>query len=360
MDLSEPLDDATFNDIRKLWMQYKVAFFPGQKLEDDTLLAFATGRAAQRGAPLIDDASDPEKSAALYERLISEDRVDLLLGPYSSDITLTASRVVERHSFPMVATGAASAKIWEQGISNIFQIDAPAGEYMELPLALANDKGLKRIALVYADTEFPREVAAGARNMAASHGMQIVLDEAYPQESLEFAGIAGRLKAVSPDVVIGGTYFNDSVALVRAIRQTGLSPKILVMTVGPAQEDFGRQLGEAAEGVMGAIAWMRSGKMPEGEAGLLIANNFHPDRSGDVMIVFEPYFFINDFDGLTVASTHGSPWEYDTHVPMVFAGYGLPTGRVERKLQTVDIAPGIAALAGSWGSRVSRSISWAR
>ena len=75
-------------------------------------------------------------------------------------------------------------------------------------------------------------------------------------------GIAGRLKAVSPDVVIGGTYFNDSVALVRAIRQTGLTPKILVMTVGPAQEDFGRQLGEAAEGVMGAIAWMRSGKMP--------------------------------------------------------------------------------------------------
>lgn len=209
-----------------------------------------------------DDASDPEKSAALYERLISEDKVDLLLGPYSSDITLVASRVVERHNFPMVATGAASAKIWEQGFSNIFQIDAPADEYMELPLELANDKGLKRIALVYADTEFPREVAAGARKMAASHGMQVVLDEAYPQESQEFAGIAGRLKAASPDVVIGGTYFNDSVALVRAIRQTGLKPEILVMTVGPAQEGFGRQLGDEANGVMGAIAWMRSAKMP--------------------------------------------------------------------------------------------------
>ena len=209
-----------------------------------------------------DDASDPEKSAALYERLISQDKVDLLLGPYSSDITLAASRVVERHNFPMVATGAASATIWEQGFSNIFQIDAPAGEYMELPLNLANGKGLKRVALLYADTDFPREVADGARSMAAGHGMQIVLDEAYPQDSQEFDAVARRLKAADPDVVIGGTYFNDSVALVRAIRQAGLKPKIMVMTVGPAQEEFGRQLGEDANGVMGAIAWMRSGKMP--------------------------------------------------------------------------------------------------
>jgi branched-chain amino acid transport system substrate-binding protein len=209
-----------------------------------------------------DDASDPGKSAALYERLITRDRVDLLLGPYSSDITLEASRVAERHSFPMVATGASSGKIWEQGFQNIFQIDAPAEQYMELPLQLAAERGLKRIALVYADTEFPREVAAGAREMTASHGMQIVLDEAYPQNGTEFGGIAARLKAASPDVVIGGTYFNDSVALVRAIRKTGLKPEVLVMTVGPAQEDFGRQLGDDANGVMGAIAWMRSGKMP--------------------------------------------------------------------------------------------------
>jgi branched-chain amino acid transport system substrate-binding protein len=224
----------------------------------------ARGALLGRKAEIVhyDDASDPEKSAALYERLITQDKVDLLLGPYSSDITLAASRVAERHNFPMVATGASSETIWEQGFSNIFQIDAPAGDYMKLPLELANEKGLKRIALVYADTEFPREVAGGARKMAASHGMQIVLDEAYPQDSLQFGGIAARLKAAAPDVVIGGTYFKDSVALVRAIRQTGLKPEITVMTVGPAQEDFGRQLGDEADGVMGAIAWMRSGKMP--------------------------------------------------------------------------------------------------
>jgi branched-chain amino acid transport system substrate-binding protein len=209
-----------------------------------------------------DDASNPEKGAQLYERLIRQDQVDLLLGPYSSDITLAASRVAERHNFPMVATGAASSAIWEQGFRNIFQIDTPAGQYMELPLQLASEKGLKRIALVFADAEFPREVAAGVRSMAAAHGMQLVLDQAYPQDNPDFTAIAGRIRASGAQVVIGGTYFDDSVALVRAIRRAGLQPDILVLTVGPALVQFGEILGDDAEGVMGATAWMRSGKMP--------------------------------------------------------------------------------------------------
>jgi len=86
-----------------------------------------------------------------------------------------------------------------------------------------------------------------------------------------------------------------------------------------------------------------------------VIRNFHPKRSGDVFIVFEPNWFINDFDGLTVASTHGSPWNYDTYVPIVFAGAGLPPMTVDRRVLTIDIAPtlsiffGIKAPSGSVG-----------
>ncbi len=73
-------------------------------------------------------------------------------------------------------------------------------------------------------------------------------------------------------------------------------------------------------------------------------NNFNSKRSGDVFVVFEPNWFINDFDGLTVASTHGSPWNYDTYVPIVFAGAGLSPQTVDRKVHTVDIAPTLATL----------------
>lgn len=209
-----------------------------------------------------DDESDPEKSAALYEQLINRDKVDLLLGPYSSDVTLAASEVAERHGFPMVATGAASSRIWSRGHENIFQTDAPASEYMTLPLEFAKEKGLSRIALVYADVEFPREVAEGVRTLAAEHGMQIVYDKAYPNGNTEFSGIVRQIKRANPDIVIGGTYFDDSIALVRAARSDGLNPKMMVLTVGPASREFGSVLGDDANGIMGVVAWMRSGKLP--------------------------------------------------------------------------------------------------
>ena len=66
--------------------------------------------------------------------------------------------------------------------------------------------------------------------------------------------------------------------------------------------------------------------------------NYHPKRSGHIYIVTEPNWFINEFDGLSVASTHGSPWKYDTHVPIIFAGNGLSGKEVFRKVETVDVA----------------------
>ncbi len=91
---------------------------------------------------------------------------------------------------------------------------------------------------------------------------------------------------------------------------------------------------------------LRKGNLPTTDLMRAVINNFHPKRSGDVFIVFEPNWFINDFDGLTVASTHGSPWNYDTHVPIVFAGAGLKPMIVDRRVHTVDIAPTLSLLLG--------------
>ncbi len=88
---------------------------------------------------------------------------------------------------------------------------------------------------------------------------------------------------------------------------------------------------------------LRRGSVPDTDLYRAVLNNFNPKRSGDVYIVFEPNWFINDFDGLTVASTHGSPWTYDTHVPIVFAGAGLKHAVVDREVHTVDVAATLAA-----------------
>ncbi|MCK6263513.1 alkaline phosphatase family protein [Vibrio sp. ZSDE26] len=78
----------------------------------------------------------------------------------------------------------------------------------------------------------------------------------------------------------------------------------------------------------------------------MIKNNYHPARSGDVYVVFAPRTYINDFDGISVASTHGSPWRYDTHVPIIFAGMNIKQKRVSRLVTPYDVAPTLSNKLG--------------
>jgi predicted AlkP superfamily pyrophosphatase or phosphodiesterase len=91
---------------------------------------------------------------------------------------------------------------------------------------------------------------------------------------------------------------------------------------------------------------LRTASLPDTLLTRSILRNFHPKRSGDIYLVFEPNVFINDFDGLLVASTHGSPWRYDTFVPVIFAGAGLSAAKVSRSVTPYDIAPTLTNYLG--------------
>jgi predicted AlkP superfamily pyrophosphatase or phosphodiesterase len=103
------------------------------------------------------------------------------------------------------------------------------------------------------------------------------------------------------------------------------------------------------EGVSLAVSStaLSRGQLADTDMNRMVLNSYNPRRSGDVFIVFEPHWFINDFDGLTVAATHGSPWRYDTYVPVIFSGAGLKKQRVSRQIDTVDIALTLAAYVGT-------------
>ncbi|WGV99405.1 alkaline phosphatase family protein [Vibrio sp. YMD68] len=96
-------------------------------------------------------------------------------------------------------------------------------------------------------------------------------------------------------------------------------------------------------------------QVPDTRLNQLIKNNYHPARSGDIYVVFAPRSYINDMDGLQIASTHGSPWRYDTHVPVIFAGFDIEPQRISREITPYDIAPtlsnklGITQPSGSTG-----------
>lgn len=102
------------------------------------------------------------------------------------------------------------------------------------------------------------------------------------------------------------------------------------------------------EGVALAVSSqaLAKGETPETPVHRAVVNNFHLKRSGDIYVVYEPQWFIADFDGLHVACTHGSPWRYDTFVPMIFAGHDLSPQTIHREVSTVDLAVTLSAYFG--------------
>jgi predicted AlkP superfamily pyrophosphatase or phosphodiesterase len=138
------------------------------------------------------------------------------------------------------------------------------------------------------------------------------------------------------------TYFHPYLYLNREeIRRQGLDRLEVEQAVADEVSKF--------DGVTLALpsSALASGKVPETPITRLILNNYNPQRSGDIYLVFDPNRFINDFDGLTVATTHGSPWRYDTFVPIMFAGKGISAKRVSRSVETVDIAPTLSLMVGA-------------
>lgn len=138
------------------------------------------------------------------------------------------------------------------------------------------------------------------------------------------------------------TYFHPYLYLNREeIRNKGLDQAEVEQAV---VEELSRFDGVALAVSSSALA---SGRLPDTPLIRSVLRNFNPKRSGDIYLVFDPNRFINDFDGLTVAATHGSPWRYDSFVPIMFAGKEISAMHVNRRVETVDIAPTLSTLVGA-------------
>ena len=125
------------------------------------------------------------------------------------------------------------------------------------------------------------------------------------------------------------------------VRRSGLDQAKVEKAVADALMKF--------EGVALAVpsTALAEGNLPDTPLIRSVLRNYSPKRSGDIFVVFQPNHFINEFDGLIVTSTHGSPWRYDTFVPVVFAGSHLASQHVYRSIETIEVAPTLAAIVGT-------------
>ena len=223
-------------------------------------------RGALLGRPvqlvIYDDASDAARVTGLYEKLITQDKVDFLISPYSSSLTQAAAAVAERHGVPMVSV-ASSSDIWQHGYRNIFGLYTPAEANMNPVIDLAKERGLNSIALVYLDDDFPRHVAEGVRASAAANGLTVVLDQQYSPDLKAMPALAARVAAANADVVIVASYLDDAVAFAQAAKPAGVKPKLFAFTGSPAVQDFTQRVGvENVQGMLGTVQWTRGIRMP--------------------------------------------------------------------------------------------------
>jgi branched-chain amino acid transport system substrate-binding protein len=210
-----------------------------------------------RRADLIveDDRSEPETAARVYERLITQDKVDAILGPYSSPLTEAAAEITEKHRMAMVAPAAATPSIFKKGRKFIFMLPSRAEVYLEGLIDMAARRGLKTVAVIHEDTLFPKATAQGVLDLAKKRGLSVVLVEAYPKGTTDFSAVLAKIRTATPDVLGAATYFDDAVAITRQLKQSNVNPKMFGVTVGGDLPKFYEVLGRSAEFVYGAAQW---------------------------------------------------------------------------------------------------------
>jgi branched-chain amino acid transport system substrate-binding protein len=204
-----------------------------------------------------DDKSDPTESSRLVEKLVNEDKVNFLLGPYSSGITIPDSIVAQRYRIPMIEGGGASGKIFSRGNKYIFGTLPPAGQYFGSTLDMLKTfmPAPKTIAILYSDDKFDISVAEGTKKLAKKMGFDVVLYEKYGEGASDFTSVLTKIKSINASVVLLAGHTEESLNFTQQAKELNVCPKLVSMTVGPSEADFRKSLGRDAEYVYGVASW---------------------------------------------------------------------------------------------------------
>jgi branched-chain amino acid transport system substrate-binding protein len=209
---------------------------------------------------LLDNQSDVNLSVRQYTQLLSQDKVNFLLGPFASNFVLADSSIAEKASVPMVQGGGASDEIYARGYKYIFGTLPAASDYFGSTIeALGKLSPPPRtVALLYADDSFDVSVAKGTREILKKAGLQTVLDEKYSTNASDFSVLLSRIKSSNVDAVLVAGHETEVLNFIRQAKSLGVNPKFYSFTVGVPSADFRHALGKDANGASGMTAWLPS------------------------------------------------------------------------------------------------------
>ena len=210
---------------------------------------------------IYDNASNPDTAVADYERLITQDKVDLVVGPFSSKLVIPTSEVANKYGYAFPEPAGGAPHVFDRGLTNLFFAQPASSDTQGIPfvnyvLSLPEASRPKTFAVITQDDPFTLGVVEAMEPLLTAGGLTEVLKEKYPPDTKDFSSLAAKVADKNPDLIIGGTMFEDSVGQIKAYIQAGYQPRGAFFTTGPSlPKEFNEALGKSTEGVFSAISW---------------------------------------------------------------------------------------------------------
>jgi branched-chain amino acid transport system substrate-binding protein len=219
---------------------------------------------------IVDDASSQDTVVTDYTKLITQDKVDLVLGTFSSLLNFPASAVAEKNGMVFVEPAGGAPNMFSRGFKYLFfaqPATAPhqADVFVDWIKSLPADQRPKTAAYPTQDDPFAAPVIESMQKQLEALGVKTVFSSTYPPDTTNFQSIASQMASKKPDLIAQGAVFEDGVGLVRSLKQLDYSPKMMFQTSAPSnagQYSDGVGVG-STEGVFYTVSWHQDAKTPK-------------------------------------------------------------------------------------------------
>ncbi len=209
-----------------------------------------------------DDESTPARGAQLAERLIKQDGVKYMLGPYSSGLTKAVAPVTEKYKVPMVEAEGASRSLFTQGYRYLFAVLSTSEQYLASSIALAAEiaerEGRKpsevKVAMAFENDPFSLDVRAGVIDDANKYGMNIVIDDKLPRDLSDMSATLTKVKAVKPDILVVSGHSKGAATAARQIKEMQIDVPMIAVTHCEAAKIV-EKFGESTNGFLCPTQW---------------------------------------------------------------------------------------------------------
>ncbi len=203
-----------------------------------------------------DDQSNPGNAVKIYEKLITDDKVELLLAPWGTPHHFAVAPVLEKYKFPMVGNTAASVQLREIKPGNIWFVTSAIPDKMAAELvAMAKANGYKTAGIVANVLPLAKEIKASLVPALQKAGIAVKVSEEYPPDIKDMTAILTKVKAAAPEALFVLSYPGDSVLYAKQAKEIGIAAPFQFVAVGPTMDFFGKVVGPSANGLVTMGHW---------------------------------------------------------------------------------------------------------